>query len=308
MHILIVDDEADLRDLVSESLSFAGFDTTTVSNGLKALKLLELVSSLNADNNSLQELYYDLYPNLDDSEAPSFDDFLAEYRANNPHLVNFASQASELIDKTTAESLPNKYDLVILDEMMPMLSGVATLAQMREVGIDTPVIFLSAKSALNTKISAFDAGSDDYIVKPFDISELIARVNVVINRNQAKGSFKSVHTEDTEYPKKVDKRDSLIIIDKLQIDLDTHDVLFDGNNVELTPTQYDLLLVLASNRGRLLSKNDIFEHIWGQNGVESNTSDPSIVETYVCAIRNRLKKFGAKNIIETKRGGGYLIR
>jgi DNA-binding response OmpR family regulator len=195
------------------------------------------------------------------------------------------------------------FDLVVMDEMMPRMGGTTAVNEMRMKGDNTPVIFLSAKSSLSTKLGSFEAGADDYITKPFDIEELIARVKVVIERNS--DSFNLFESLDSS-PNitRVEEPDK-IKIGPLEINPMTRDVLVDGEIVPFTPTQYHLLRLLAARQGQVVMKEYIFDTIWSE---DTDVTDLNIVETYVSAIRKKLSAAGITDLIETKRGVGYIIR
>lgn len=179
------------------------------------------------------------------------------------------------------KALSKPYDLYILDLMLPNINGLEICRQIRQK-TTTPIIIITAKSETYDKVAGLDYGADDYIVKPFDIEELLARIRAVLRRQPDK-----------------DVLDNGIIIDK-----DAFKVTVNGHQLELTKTEYDLLYVLAENRNHVMQREQILDHVWGYNSeVETN-----VVDVYIRYLRNKLKPFNKEKSIETVRGVGYVIR
>jgi two-component system OmpR family response regulator len=195
------------------------------------------------------------------------------------------------------------YDLVLLDIMMPRLGGTALLEEMRRLEMDTPVIFLTAKDALPSKVQGLNLGADDYITKPFDIEELVARIRTVLRRT------KSVEPPpNAEQPAisaghggAAHKGDVIIEFNDLRIDTNSMDVFRNGHIVNLTPTEYQILEHLAKHRGQIVFKTVLAEIV----GAKSSSS--SLLDTHISSLRQKLNACG-ENIIITKRSVGYLIR
>ncbi|MDU1821418.1 MAG: response regulator transcription factor, partial [Staphylococcus epidermidis] len=147
----------------------------------------------------------------------------------------------------------------------------------------TPIIIITAKSETYDKVAGLDYGADDYIVKPFDIEELLARIRAVLRRQPDK---------------------DVLDINGIIIDKDAFKVTVNGHQLELTKTEYDLLYVLAENRNHVMQREQILDHVWGYNSeVETN-----VVDVYIRYLRNKLKPFNKEKSIETVRGVGYVIR
>lgn len=180
------------------------------------------------------------------------------------------------------KGLTNSYDLILLDLMLPNINGLEICRQIRQ-SQTTPIIIITAKSDTYDKVAGLDYGADDYIVKPFDIEELLARIRAMLRRQ----------------PKK-----NIIDIKGLIIDKDAFKVTVDGIPLDLTKTEYDLLYLLAENKNHVMQREQIITDVWGYDSeVETN-----VVDVYIRYLRNKLKPFGKDKYIETVRGVGYVIR
>ena len=180
------------------------------------------------------------------------------------------------------KALNKSYDLIILDLMLPNINGLEICIQIRQEQ-STPIIIITAKGETYDKVAGLDYGADDYIVKPFDIEELLARIRAILRRQPQK---------------------NVIDINGIIIDKDAFKVTVDGTQLELTKTEYDLLYVLAENRNHVMQREQILDHVWGFNSeVETN-----VVDVYIRYLRNKLKPFNKEKSIETVRGVGYVIR
>lgn len=180
------------------------------------------------------------------------------------------------------KALNNDFDLIILDLMLPNINGLEICRRVRQVQ-STPIIIITAKSDTYDKVTGLDYGADDYIVKPFEIEELFARIRAVLRRQPHK---------------------DIIDINGIRIDIDAFKVTVDGKQLDFTKTEYDLLYLLATNRNHVLQREQILNHVWGYNSeVETN-----VVDVYIRYLRNKLKPFNKEKLIETVRGVGYVIR
>lgn len=180
------------------------------------------------------------------------------------------------------KALNKSYDLIILDLMLPNINGLEICRQIRQE-YSTPIIIITAKGETYDKVAGLDYGADDYIVKPFDIEELLARIRAYLTQTASK---------------------DVIDINGIIIDKDAFKVTVDGTQLELTKTEYDLLYVLAENRNHVMQREQILDHVWGFNSeVETN-----VVDVYIRYLRNKLKPFNKEKSIETVRGVGYVIR
>ncbi|MGW8031710.1 response regulator transcription factor [Staphylococcus shinii] len=180
------------------------------------------------------------------------------------------------------KALTNDYDLILLDLMLPNINGLEICRQIRQQQT-TPIIIITAKSDTYDKVAGLDYGADDYIVKPFDIEELLARIRAMLRRQPQK---------------------NVINIKGIIIDKDAFKVTVDGHPLDLTKTEYDLLYLLANNKNHVLQREQIITDVWGYDTeVETN-----VVDVYIRYLRNKLKPFSKDKCIETVRGVGYVIR
>jgi DNA-binding response OmpR family regulator len=183
-------------------------------------------------------------------------------------------------------ALSNDYDLILLDVMLPGINGFEVLRRIR-VKKETPVILVTARDAVMDKVSGLDAGADDYITKPFAIEELLARIRVALKR---KGASAAVSRQLT--------------VGKVTIDQDRHEVCVDGNPVELTNYEFELLRILMENCNIVLDRERLINEIWGYD-YEGETN---VVDVYIRHLRTKIDdKYGIK-LIRTVRGVGYVIK
>lgn len=176
-------------------------------------------------------------------------------------------------------------DLVLLDWMMPGLSGVEVCRRLRSTGFQEPVILLTAKDDVADRVAGLDAGADDYVVKPFSIEELLARVRAHLRRNQ---------------PQEVDT----LQFQDLTLNRKTRDVKRSGRSIELTAKEFDLLEYLISYPRQVLTRDRILEEVWGYDFM----GDSNIIEVYIRYLRLKLEAEGEKRLIQTVRGVGYVLK
>ncbi len=179
----------------------------------------------------------------------------------------------------------NIFDIIILDIMMPGLDGYEVLRELRSKNIETPVIMLTAKDGIDDKIQGFKEGADDYMVKPFHREELLLRLEAMVRR--AGGHLK----------------ENMLSFKELKLHLKNKTAEINGELVKLNGKQFDLLEYLLNNKNTILTKEQIFDRIWG---FESDTST-TVVEVYASNLRKNLKKFGYDHYIKTFRGLGYML-
>ena len=177
-------------------------------------------------------------------------------------------------------------DLILLDVMMPGVDGYEVCRRLRDRGDQTPVIFLTARDGGPDKLTGFGTGADDYVTKPFDLEEVLARIHAVLKRGRA-------DTPDT----------TVLSYADLELDDTAHQVRRAGELVDLSPTEYRLLRYLLANAERVLSKAQILDQVWEYDF----DGDASVVETYVFYLRRKLDRSGLK-LIHTVRGVGYTLR
>jgi two-component system OmpR family response regulator len=221
--VLIVDDEPNIRDLLSTSLRFAGFSVHAVGNGADAVNAAE-------------------------TGAP---------------------------------------DIILLDVMLPDMNGFSVTKKLRSMGINAPVLFLTARDETADKVTGLTVGGDDYMTKPFSLDEIVARINAILRRT------KQVETEE-----------SVLEVGEIKINQDAHEVFANGQVVDLSPTEYKLLRFLISNPNRVLTKAQILDHVWEYDF----NGEMGIVESYVSYLRKKLDPITSEPLIQTKRGVGYMYK
>jgi two-component system OmpR family response regulator len=177
-------------------------------------------------------------------------------------------------------------DLIVLDVMLPDLDGLEVTRRLRQDGLRVPVLFLTARDALEHKIAGLTIGGDDYVTKPFSLAEVVARTRAILRRTQGEP-----------------ETDGRLRFADLEMDDDTHEVWRGGTPLRLTATEFSLLRFFLLNPRRVLSKSQILDHVWHYDF----GGDPSVVETYVSYLRKKLDKLGPP-LIQTIRLVGYSLR
>jgi two-component system OmpR family response regulator len=223
--VLVVDDEPNIRDLLSTSLKFNGFSVYAVGNG------------------------------------------------------NDAVVAAE----------KGKPDIILLDVMLPDMSGFAVTKKLRSMEIDIPVLFLTARDETEDKITGLTVGGDDYLTKPFSLDEIIARIHAILRRTQKVD---------------LDVEESILEVGEITMNEDAHEVFVKGKLVDFSPTEYKLLRFLISNANRVLTKSQILDHVWEYDF----GGEMGIVESYVSYLRKKLDPVTTEPVIVTKRGVGYMYK
>lgn len=221
--VLIVDDEPNIRDLLSTSLRFAGFSVHAVANGTEAVNAAE---------------------------------------KGNP-------------------------DIILLDVMLPDMNGFSVTKKLRSMGINCPILFLTARDETEDKITGLTVGGDDYMTKPFSLDEIVARINAILRRTKA-----------------AQVEESVLEAGEIKINQDAHDVYANGQLVDLSPTEFKLLRFLISNPNRVLTKAQILDHVWEYDF----NGEMGIVESYVSYLRKKLDPLTSEPLIQTKRGVGYMYK
>jgi len=223
LKVLVVDDEPNIRDLLSASLRFAGHQVATAANGTDAINMI-------------------------------------------------------------TESKP---DIVLLDVMLPDISGFGVTKKIRGMGIEVPILFLTARDDTEDKVTGLTVGGDDYVTKPFSLDEIMARISAIIRRTSKDG-----------------QDGSMITVGELSINEDAHEVTVGAQVVDLSPTEYQLLRYLATNPNRVLTKAQILDHVWEYDF----NGEMGIVESYVSYLRKKLDPLSQEPLIITKRGVGYMLK
>ncbi|WP_166133851.1 response regulator transcription factor [Nocardioides ochotonae] len=223
VRVLVVDDEANIAELISMALRYEGWTVETALTGLDAVRIAR-----------------DLRP-----------------------------------------------DAVVLDMMLPDLDGLEVLSRMRAHDPDVPVVFLTAKDAVEDRITGLTAGGDDYVTKPFSLEELVARLRALMRRAGAQQA----------------QEGSVLVVGDLVLDEDSHEVFRDGTEIHLTATEFELLRYLMRNPRRVLSKAQILDRVWNYDfGGQAN-----VVELYISYLRKKIDA-GRAPMIHTMRGAGYVLK
>lgn len=194
-------------------------------------------------------------------------------------------------DGRIGESLfkSNEYDLVLLDINLPHINGLELCRRFRELNRDVPILMLTALGELDDKMEAFTAGADDYLVKPFHLRELLARIKVFLKRRKMNKNFEEKLT-----------------VSDLEIDFANKSVSRAGTVIALTAKEFSLLELLVRSRGRVLSKNEIAEKVWEME-FDTSTS-ANTIEVYISFLRNKIDKNFEPKLIHTKQGFGYFLK
>lgn len=221
--ILVVDDEDSVRDLLSDAVRVAGYESAVAADGSEALRWLR----------------------------------------------------------------QQKADLIILDINLPKMDGFEVLEQIRSQGVETPVILLTARAERSDVTHGLRSGADDYLTKPFSLEELILRVRAILRRS---GIEKDSHITE------------IVHLGDFTLDIPQHKILYKGEEVELSPTEFNLMQYLIDHPNRVIAKTTLLDHVWGM-GFSSNTA---VVDTYVSYLRKKLSAVGFEDLI-TVRGVGIQL-
>ena len=178
------------------------------------------------------------------------------------------------------------YDLVLLDIMLPGLNGLEVLRRARRT-VDTPVIMLTARDTVMDKVTGLDMGAEDYVTKPFEIEELLARIRACLRK-----SARSAPVSRT------------LVVGPVELDPDRHTVRCEGQPVSLTHREFDLLKILMENKGIVLSRNTLIERVWGYDYI----GETNVVDVYIRYLRGKIDDTFGLKLIQTVRGVGYVLR
>lgn len=206
--------------------------------------------------------------------------FIIKGLRENAYAVDAAADGEDALYQAAI----NTYDVVILDVMMPVKDGFAVCRELRESGVKTPVLMLTARDAIDDKISGLDFGADDYLTKPFEFGELLARLRALLRRS---GEIRP--------PK--------IVIQDLEIDTTAQTVRRGGCAISLTTKEYTLLEYLAREKGKVLGRAEIAEHVWD----ETFDAFSNLIEVYVNRLRSKMDEGYDVQLIHTRRGAGYIL-
>ncbi len=206
--------------------------------------------------------------------------FIAKGLREQCYAVDVAADGEQAL----YDAAVNDYDLVILDVMLPARDGYALCRELRASGFRAPILMLTARDSVDDRVAGLDSGADDYLVKPFDFKELLARLRALARRSGP-------------------PRPRIAQVADLTVDTGSHAVARGGKPVNLTAKEYALLEVLVLNEGRVVGREQIAQHVWDES------FDPlsNIIDVYVKRLRNKLDTGYSRRLIHTRRGEGYLM-
>ncbi|MGL4572607.1 MAG: response regulator transcription factor [Clostridium sp.] len=214
----------------------------------------------------------------DEENMVSFIKMELEYEGYNVSIANDGRKA-------VVAALENDFDVILLDLMLPGINGIEVCRRIRKEK-DTPIIMLTARDSVMDKVTGLQSGADDYLAKPFAIEELLARMEVIFRRNKKDNNKSEMKFKDIE------------------LDIEGRTVRRNKETIELTNTEFQLLLMFMKNINRVLTRDIILENIWGYN----SEAETNVVDVYVRYIRNKLDKNDKEKYIQTIRGVGYIMR
>ena len=201
---------------------------------------------------------------------------------NEQYLVETAKNGAEALDKIVDN---DSFDLIILDVMMPGQDGLTVLQEIRSAGINTPVLMLSALGDLDDRIRGLNRGADDYLGKPFSMSELLARIRAMLRRGR--------------------ERNPVLACGPISLNTVSRAVTLDGQPVTLTAKEFAILEFLLYNKGRVISRFNLAEHVWGDNFDPFTMSN--FIDVHMKNLRQKIKQDNRDAVIRTIRGAGYMI-
>jgi DNA-binding response OmpR family regulator len=181
------------------------------------------------------------------------------------------------------------FDAIVLDVLMPHQDGISVCRELREMGIQTPVLMLTALGETEDKVKGLDAGADDYLTKPFSVDELLARLRALVRRGHG---FEGTETS------------TIIRVSDLVMDLPRHQVQRNGREIVLTPQEYRLLEILMNNANRVITRQQLQERIW-PDGTEAGSN---VLDTYIHYLREKVDRDAPVKLIHTVRGIGFTVR
>lgn len=205
-----------------------------------------------------------------------------EYEGYEVHAEHAGEQGLEKV-------LAGNWDLVLLDVMLPEISGLEILRRMRNASVNVPVILLTARDSIPDKVTGLDLGANDYMTKPFQIEELLARIRASLR-------ISKMHMKH--------EQEKILQVDDLQVFVKSYSVKRANIDIELTPREFELLLYLMENKNIVLSREQILNHVWGYDFM----ADTNVVDVYIRYLRKKIDYEFEKQLIQTIRGIGYVIK
>lgn len=209
---------------------------------------------------------------------------IANFLRDGLEEENFAVDIADNGNKGVELAYVNEYDIILLDWMLPGLSGIEVCRQIRKENSLVPIIFLTAKDTLQDTVFGLEAGGNDYIKKPFQFEELLARIRV------------QLRTKEGEQ--------IILKLNDIEMNLETHQVFRNSKEVVLTQKEFALLEFLIRNKGKVCTRTKIIEHVWDIHF----EADTSVIDVYINFLRKKLDKDDGKNFIQTIRGVGYIVK
>ena len=213
-------------------------------------------------------------------DEPSAASMLAKGLREEAYAVDIAADGETALSQATV----NDYDVIVLDVVLPGMDGFKVCRELRANGLTVPVLMLTARDAVEDRVEGLDSGADDYLPKPFDFDELLARVRALLRRKPAL------------YPE-------VITVGDLAIHTRTRQVTRAGRSIDLTAKEYALLEYLARRAGEVVSRADISEHVWD----ESYDPFSKVIEVFIQRLRRKVDEGHALKLIHTRRGEGYVL-
>ena len=207
-------------------------------------------------------------------------EMLARGLREQTYAVDLAASGPDALEKAAV----NPYDLILLDILLPGVNGFELCRRWRQEGRSQPILMLTALDQVPSRIQGLDTGADDYLIKPFDFDELLARIRALLRRGPQLA-------------------DPVLVVDNLQIDTRTHRVYRDQQWIELTAKEYALLECLARDAGKVMGRQEISERVWDEE------YDPfsNLIEVYIQRLRRKIDVPGQRPLIQTRRGEGYAL-
>jgi DNA-binding response OmpR family regulator len=199
------------------------------------------------------------------------------------YTIILATDGKQALD--TYESMRGQLNLIILDWMLPKLDGLEVLRRIRQ-NDDIPILMMTARDYVGDKVAGLDAGADDYITKPFEIEELLARIRVMLRHSQNQAT-----------------RDDLFRIEDLTLNTKSRQVTRGNSLIQLTQREYELLLTLIKNAGETMTRDELLNLVWGVDF----EGQPNVVDVYIRYLRNKVDRNFKKTLIHTVRGVGYVL-
>jgi two-component system copper resistance phosphate regulon response regulator CusR len=206
--------------------------------------------------------------------------FIAKGLREHSYAVDLARDGQQALYQAAV----NQYDLVILDVMLPIRNGHQVCRELRSSGFRAPILMLTARDAVDDRVAGLDSGADDYLTKPFDFKELLARLRALARRQEG-------------------LRPQVLRVADLTLNTANHGAARGGRSVSLTAKEYALLEFLVLNEGRVVGREKIAQHVWD----ESFDPFSNIIDVYIKRLRTKLDNGAARKLIHTRRGEGYIL-